>query len=169
MKRWIVERPDEQLVAMLIKDLGISSVHAKILASRGIIDSEVAKDFLHMDASAMHDPFLLYDMEKAVALIKTAIASDKKIAVYGDYDADGVTSVTVLTTALERMGADVFFVIPNRFEHGYGPNKDLFLELYEQGASLIITVDNGISGVDEIAYAKSLGMDSHHYRPSRNR
>ena len=96
---------------------------------------------------------------KRSQLIKTAIASDKKIAVYGDYDADGVTSVTVLTTALERLGADVFFAIPDRFEHGYGPNKDLFLELYEIGASLIITVDNGISGVDEIAYAKSLGMD----------
>ena len=107
----------------------------------------------------MHDPYLMHDMDKAVSLIKTAIAANKKIAVYGDYDADGVTSVTVLTTALERLGADVFFVIPNRFEHGYGPNKDLFQELYEKGASLIITVDNGISGVDEIAYAKSLGMD----------
>ncbi|MET3658943.1 single-stranded-DNA-specific exonuclease RecJ [Sporosarcina psychrophila] len=159
MKRWKVERPDEEIVAMLIKDLGISSVQAKILTSRGIIDSGVAKDFLHMDASSMHDPFLLYDMDKAVSLITTAIASDKKIAVYGDYDGDGVTSVTVLTTALERMGADVFYAIPNRFQHGYGPNKDLFLELYEKGASLIITVDNGISGVDEIAYAKSLGMD----------
>ena len=114
----------------------------------------------------MHDPYLLYDMEKAVTLIKTAIATDKKIAVYGDYDADGVTSVTVLTTALERMGADVFFAIPDRFKHGYGPNKDLFQEIYEKGASLIITVDNGISGVDEIAYAKSLGMDSYCYRPS---
>lgn len=159
MKRWKVERPDEEIVAMLTKDLGISSVQAKILTSRGIIDSGVAKDFLHMDASSMHDPFLLYDMDKAVSLITTAIASDKKIAVYGDYDGDGVTSVTVLTTALERMGADVFYAIPNRFQHGYGPNKDLFLALYEKGASLIITVDNGISGVDEIAYAKSLGMD----------
>ncbi len=159
MKRWKVERPDEQQVASLTKDLGISSVQAKILISRGIIDSGEAKAFLHMDESNMHDPFLLHDMNKAVSIIKTAIASDKKIAVYGDYDADGVTSVTVLTTALERLGADVFFAIPDRFEHGYGPNKELFLELYEIGASLIITVDNGISGVDEIAYAKSLGMD----------
>lgn len=159
MKRWKVERPDEQLVASLTKDLGISSVQAKILASRGIIDSEEAKAFLHMDSSSMHDPFLLYDMDKAVSLIKKAIATDKKIAVYGDYDADGVTSVSVLTTALERLGADVFFSIPDRFEHGYGPNKELFLDLYEIGASLIITVDNGISGIDEIAYAKSLGMD----------
>ncbi len=159
MKRWTVERPDQQLINSMAKELGISSVHAKILASRGLTDPEEAKAFLHMDASSMHDPFLLYDMDKAVELIKKAIASNKKIAVYGDYDADGVTSVTVLTTALERMGADVFFAIPNRFEHGYGPNKELFLELYEQGASVIITVDNGISGVDEITYAKTLGLD----------
>ncbi len=158
MKRWIVERPDAKIVDELTKSLGISTVHAKILASRGLTDPAEAKDFLHMRESAMHDPFLLHEMEKAVALIKKAITSNQKIAVYGDYDADGVTSVTVLTTALERMGADVYFVIPDRFEHGYGPNKELFQRIYEQGASLIITVDNGISGVDEIAYAKSLGL-----------
>ena len=154
-----MERPDEQQVTSLMNDLGLSSVQAKILTSRGLGNSDEAKAFLHMDASSMHDPFLLHDMDKAVSLIKSAIATNKKIAVYGDYDADGVTSVTVLTTALERLEADVFFAIPDRFEHGYGPNKDLFLELYEIGASLIITVDNGISGVEEIAYAKSLGID----------
>ena len=84
-------------------------------------------------------------------------SKQKKIAIYGDYDADGVTSVAVLMTALEQLGADVFFVIPDRFEHGYGPNKDLFQEIYEQGASVIITVDNGVSGVDEVAFAKTLG------------
>ncbi|WP_342511153.1 single-stranded-DNA-specific exonuclease RecJ [Sporosarcina sp. FSL K6-1522] len=159
MKRWTVNRPDEQLVATLANALAIPSVHAKILASRGITDVEEAKAFLHMDVSSMHNPHLLYDMDKAVSLIEDAIVSDQKIAVYGDYDGDGVTSVTVLMTALEELGADVFFAIPNRFTHGYGPNKELFRELHEKGTSLIITVDNGISGVDEIAYAKSLGMD----------
>jgi len=153
MKRWTVERPDEQVVNLLTTELGLSSVQAKILASRGLTNPDEAKAFLHMDPSSMHDPYLLYEMDKAVELIKQAIAANKKIAVYGDYDGDGVTSVTVLMTALERMGADVSFAIPNRFTHGYGPNKELFLELYEQGVSLIVTVDNGISGVDEIAYA----------------
>lgn len=159
MKRWTVERPDEQVVSLLTTELGLSSVQAKILASRGLTNPDEAKAFLHMDPSAMHDPYLLYEMDRAVELIKQAIAAHKKIAVYGDYDGDGVTSVTVLMTALERMGADVSFAIPNRFTHGYGPNQELFLELYEQGVSLIVTVDNGISGVDEIAYAKSLGID----------
>lgn len=158
MKRWIVERPDAKIVDELTKSLGISTVHAKILAARGLTDPAEVKDFLYMTEAAMHDPFLLHGMEQAVALIKKMITSNRKIAVYGDYDADGVTSITVLTTALERMGADVYFVIPDRFEHGYGPNKDLFQRIYEQGASLIITVDNGISGVDEIAYANSLGL-----------
>lgn len=147
-----------QIVEALTKDVGISTVQAKILAARGITDPIEAKNFLYMTESAMHDPFLFHDMDKAVKLIKQAIAADKKIVVYGDYDADGVTSVTVLTTALERLGADVSFAIPDRFEHGYGPNKDLFQELYAQGASLIITVDNGIAGNDEIAFAKTLGM-----------
>ena len=82
----------------------------------------------------------------------------EKIAIYGDYDADGVTSIAVLSTALEQLGADVFFVIPDRFEHGYGPHKDLFQEIYNKGASVIVTVDNGVSGIDEVAFAKTLGM-----------
>lgn len=158
-KKWLVERPDEQIVDLLTTELAIPSVHAKILVSRGITEPEEAKAFLHMDASAIHDPFLLYDMDKAVELIQQAVSQNKKIAVYGDYDADGVTSIAVLKTALERLGADVFFVIPDRFEHGYGPNSELFGMIYEQGASLLITVDNGVSGIDEVAYAKSLGMD----------
>ena len=99
MKRWTVERPDEQLVNSLMEELAIPSVQAKILVSRGFTDVAEAKAFLHMDESSLHDPYLFYDMEKAVTLIEKAITANKKIAVYGDYDADGVTSVTVLTTA----------------------------------------------------------------------
>lgn len=167
-RKWTIERPDEVLVTQLSNDLKIPSVHAKILVSRGITTLEEAKSFLHMDESSMHDPYLLHDMDKAVELIKATIATQKKIAIYGDYDADGVTSITVLMTALERLHADVFFVIPNRFKHGYGPNEALFKEVYEQGAALIITVDNGVSGVEAIAYAKTLGMDviiTDHHEP----
>ncbi|KXH87570.1 single-stranded-DNA-specific exonuclease RecJ [Sporosarcina sp. HYO08] len=159
MKRWTIDRPDENSVQQLMKELNIPSMHAKILASRGITDPVAAKAFLYMDETSMHDPYLLHDMDIAVSMIQKKIETNEKIAIFGDYDADGVTSISVLKTALERLGADVFFAIPDRFLHGYGPNKELFLELYEQGASLIITVDNGISGIDEVAYAKSLGMD----------
>lgn len=159
MKTWTVNRPDETIVNAFMEELSIPSIHAKILVSRGFSDVEEARTFLHMEESCLHDPFLLFDMEKAVDRIHQAIEAGEKITIYGDYDADGVTSVTVLTTALEQLGANVGFAIPNRFEHGYGPNIDLFDELHKAGTSLIITVDNGISGLEAIAHAKSIGMD----------
>ncbi len=159
MKTWTINRPDETIVNTFMKELSIPSIHAKILVSRGFSDVEEAKSFLHMEENCLHDPFLLYDMDKAVERIFKAVETGEQITVYGDYDADGVTSVTVLTTALEQLGANVDFAIPNRFEHGYGPNIELFDELHKKGTSLIITVDNGISGLDAVAYAKSVGMD----------
>ncbi|REB07202.1 single-stranded-DNA-specific exonuclease RecJ [Sporosarcina sp. BI001-red] len=158
-KNWKIHRPDEAVVESLMTELKLPSLHAKILASRGFQNSEAVKKFLTTDASVLHDPFLLYDMDKAIARIQAAIENGEHIVVYGDYDADGVTSVSVLTTALERKGADVSFVIPNRFEHGYGPNSELFQEIADLGASLIITVDNGISGIEQTAFAKSIGLD----------
>lgn len=158
-KTWTINRPDEQTVTALMNGLSLPSVHAKILVSRGLTDVEQAKSFLHMNETNLHDPFLLHEMDKAVERIRQAIEGQEKITVYGDYDADGVTSVTVLTTALERLGALVDFAIPNRFEHGYGPNTELFKQLHASGTSLIVTVDNGIAGLDPIAYANSVGMD----------
>lgn len=158
-KIWTIDRPDDATVNLLMKELGLPSVHAKILVSRGLKDVDEVKSFLHMSKDSLHDPYLLYDMGKSVERIKRAIDADEKITIYGDYDADGVTSVTVLTTALERLGAKVEFAIPNRFEHGYGPNVDLFKKLHETGTNLIITVDNGISGLEAVAYANSVGME----------
>lgn len=158
-KRWTIDRPDEETVKLLMSALNLPSVHAKILVSRGFKDVETVKSFLHMNNDSLHDPFLLFDMEKSVERIRRAIEANEKITVYGDYDADGVTSVTVLTTALEILGANVDFAIPNRFEHGYGPNVDLFQKLHETGTSLLITVDNGISGLEAVAYANSVSMD----------
>ena len=157
-KKWTITKPDQNAVDRLIQELGLSSLHAKVLVSRGITDPLEVNAFLHMDTHSMHDPYLFHDMTKAVELIKQTIAEKKSIVVYGDYDADGVTSVSVLMTTLLRMGATASFIIPHRFEHGYGPNKDLFNEIHEQGASLIITVDNGISGIEEVNFAKELGL-----------
>lgn len=158
-KRWRMERPDEKVVQHLQQTLKIPAVSAKLLASRGFTDTEQTKAFLHMDESTMHDPYLLHDMDKAVARIKKAIEGDELILVYGDYDADGVTSTTVMMTALQQLNAHVTFAIPNRFIDGYGPSERLFKEAYEDGVNLIITVDNGISGINEIQFAKDLGMD----------
>ena len=158
-KIWTIDRPDEDAVNLLMNELGLPSVHAKILVSRGLQDVDEVKSFLHMSKESLHDPYLLNDMAKSVERIKRAIESNEKITVYGDYDADGVTSVTVLSTALERLGANVDFAIPNRFEHGYGPNVELFKEIHESGTNLLITVDNGISGLEAIAYANTVSMD----------
>ncbi|GKV68754.1 single-stranded-DNA-specific exonuclease RecJ [Sporosarcina sp. NCCP-2716] len=158
-KQWNIHRPDETAVSLLMDELGLPSMHAKILAARGLTDPAEARAFLQTDAHTLHDPFTMHDMDKAVSRIRQAIETGEHIVVYGDYDADGVTSVSVLTTALERLGADVSFAIPNRFEHGYGPNSTLFQEIADLGASLIITVDNGVSGIEQAAFAQSIGLD----------
>ncbi|WP_019413721.1 single-stranded-DNA-specific exonuclease RecJ [Paenisporosarcina sp. TG20] len=158
-KRWRLEHPDDQIVQHLQLELKIPKVSAKLLASRGFVDVNKTKAFLHMDETSIHDPFLLYGMDRAVARIKSAIENEELILVYGDYDADGVTSTTVIVTALQQLNAQVTYVIPNRFVDGYGPSERLFKEAFEDGVNLIITVDNGISGINEIQLAKDLGMD----------
>ena len=158
-KRWRMEQSDDQIVQHLQQALKLPPVSAKLLASRGFIDVDKTKAFLHMNETSMHDPYLLHDMDKAVTRIKQAIANEELILVYGDYDADGVTSTSVMMTALQLLDAQVTYVIPNRFVDGYGPSERLFKEAFEDGVNLIITVDNGISGVNEIQLAKELGMD----------
>lgn len=168
MKRWRTQDTDDQTVENLRLALGLSPIAAKVLASRGFEDPEEASAFIRIGLESWHDPFLMKDMDKAVDLIQKHIRTNSRIAVYGDYDADGVTSTTVLMKALLSLGADAFHVIPNRFRHGYGPNTDLFREVYERGASLIVTVDNGISGNEQVAAAKEMGMDviiTDHHEP----
>ena len=158
-KRWRLTAPDENLVQAIQQELAVSSVLAKILVTRGIETPEQARSFMKMDESAVHNPYLMKDMDIAVERIRRAIEEQEKIVVYGDYDADGVTSTTVMMSVLEDLGADVSFMIPNRFKHGYGPNKELFQQAFDQGAKLIVTVDNGISGIEQVDFAASLGMD----------
>ena len=167
-KRWQVERPDAQLVQTLQNDLHLSKIAAKILAARGCTTSADAESLLNMTEANIHDPFLMHGMTDAVARIQQALENNEKILVYGDYDADGVTSTTVMLNVLLDLGADVSFKIPNRFLHGYGPNEALFREAYEEGIQLILTVDNGISGIEPIRVAKELGMDvivTDHHEP----
>ena len=167
-KRWQVERPDEQLVQQLQNDLQLSAIAAKILVARGCETSSQAESLLNMTETSVYDPFLMHGMAEAVARIEQALDNGEKILVYGDYDADGVTSTTVMLHVLLDLGADVSFKIPNRFLHGYGPNEQLFREAHEEGVQLIITVDNGISGIEPIRVAKELGMDvivTDHHEP----
>ncbi|MGN4124317.1 single-stranded-DNA-specific exonuclease RecJ [Lysinibacillus sphaericus] len=167
-KRWLVERPDAQLVQALQNDLQISAIAAKILAARGCETPAAAESLLNMTEINIHDPFLMHGMAEAVARIEHALENGEKILIYGDYDADGITSTTVMFNVLIDLGADVSFKIPNRFLHGYGPNEALFREAHAEGVQLIITVDNGISGIEPIRVAKELGMDvivTDHHEP----
>ncbi len=167
-KRWQIKNTDPTIVELLKKELNIPTVSAKLLASRGYSNIEQTRSFLKMDESTMHDPFLLHDMDVAVKRIKSAIDHEENILVYGDYDADGVTSTSVLMSVLQSLDANVAFAIPNRFTDGYGPSERLFKQAHDDGINLIITVDNGISGIEEIKLAKELGMDviiTDHHEP----
>ncbi|GIN89734.1 single-stranded-DNA-specific exonuclease RecJ [Siminovitchia terrae] len=157
--RWIVRKADEKAVQILSGELDISPLTATLLLNRGISDPAEAYRFLHIEKEDFHDPFLMQDMNKAVERIRRAIDEQEKILVYGDYDADGVTSTTVLMTVLRELGASVEFYIPNRFTEGYGPNENAFRQAAHNGVKLIITVDTGIASVHEAEIAKQLGMD----------
>ncbi|SET66996.1 single-stranded-DNA-specific exonuclease [Salinibacillus kushneri] len=148
------EQDDESVI-----DLPISKITKELLMNRGIKDTNTAKRFLSPTLEDLHDPFLFSDMKKAIDRIEKAILDQEKILVFGDYDADGVTSTTVLIEALREKGAIVDFYIPNRFTEGYGPNEAAFRQAKEANISLIITVDTGIAAVHEANIAKELGVD----------
>lgn len=167
--RWQVAEIDEQKAQMLAKELNVSPYVAKLLLNRGIDTVEKARQFLFIDETDYYDPFLLSDMEKAVTRIKAAITSGERILIYGDYDADGVSSTTVMIYTFEKLGANFSYYIPNRFTEGYGPNEAAFRSAKEEGFSLIVTVDTGISAVHEAEVAKELAIDliitDHHEAP----
>ena len=167
-KKWVISRPDEQLVSTFEKELSIPRVCAKVMVSRGYETIEEANKFLHITKDQIHNPFLLNGMEQLVERVHDAIMDEERIMVYGDYDADGITSTTVMMRTLLSLGADVIYKIPNRFIDGYGPSERLFQEAFDEGVKLIITVDNGISGLSQIQFAKDLGMDvivTDHHEP----
>ncbi|MGE6375532.1 single-stranded-DNA-specific exonuclease RecJ [Peribacillus muralis] len=166
--RWNLRTADENKVAVLAEELHITPLVAALLVNRGLDTIDSARSFLFVKNQTFHDPFLLKDMDKAVYRIREAIQNGEKIRIFGDYDADGVTSTTVMLTTLMRMGADVDFYIPNRFTEGYGPNPMAFRLAAEQGVRVLITVDTGISAVAEADLASELGMDyilTDHHEP----
>lgn len=155
---WLYEPPTEYINETLIKKYQLTPIINKLLESKSITDDESIKALLD-ETIINHDPWLLSDMEKAVTRINEAIDKNERILVYGDYDADGVTSTTILVNTLQTLGAEVGWYIPNRFSEGYGPNELAFRNAYDEGVSLIITVDNGIQGHKEIEMIQKLGVD----------
>lgn len=146
-----------------------SDAFLKLCIQRGLDTEEKIDAFLHPSDNLYHDPFLMHDMEKAIERIKRAIENDEMIVIYGDYDADGITSTTILVEAIEILGGNVSYYLPNRFSDGYGPNTAVFKRFIEEGTTLIITCDNGVSGHESITYAMQAGVDvivtDHHELP----
>jgi single-stranded-DNA-specific exonuclease len=139
--------------------LGISRVAARLLVNRGITDIGQAASFLNPSLESLHDPYLLPDMDKAVKRIENAIALREPIVIYGDYDVDGITAASMLFLFLKERGAEVEVYIPNRYTEGYGMNCEAVEVISGRGAKLVITVDCGITSIEEVELAKQLGMD----------
>ncbi|AJP22820.1 TPA: single-stranded-DNA-specific exonuclease RecJ [Staphylococcus aureus] len=156
--KWKLIKPTEYISDELTSKLKLTPIVKKILESKSIIDEQAIESIIS-DTDINHDALQLSDMTKAIDRIKRAIANDEKILVYGDYDADGVTSTTILVTTLQLLGAQVGWHIPNRFTEGYGPNELAFRNAHDEGITLIITVDNGIQGHNEIKMVQDLGVD----------
>ena len=156
-KKWIVSESNRDIAAEIAENCGVDPFAAYLLVARGLTDEFLVESFLY-DTDII-DPFLLPDMEKACERIKSAIHNGEKITVFGDYDADGVTSTALLYSYLSKNGANVDYYIPDRAGEGYGMNIDAIESLKERGISLIITVDNGISAIEEIRKAKELSID----------
>lgn len=144
----------------LSRELGIRPLTARLLCNRGYTTPEAATLFMYNDERVWHDPMIMADMKPAVARVLAAVENREKIAIYGDYDVDGVTSVTSLYLYLTGLGADVTCYIPNRLGEGYGMSVGAVDQLAREGVTLIVTVDTGITAHDEIAYASTLGVDT---------
>ncbi len=162
---------DPERVQTLAEALGVSPLIAAILVERGFETEASAQHFLTPSAADFHDPLLMHDMQKGIDRIQQAITNNEKITVYGDYDADGITSTTIMYETLTDLGANVSYYIPNRFSDGYGPNKQAFKKIIENGTTLLITVDNGVAGNQAIDFANSLNCDvivtDHHSLPEK--
>lgn len=167
LRKWEVRPLNKERAAAFAQTYGVPFFLAMLMNIRGLDDAAHLREFLG-EGEPLSDPFLLKDMDKAAARITRAVDNMEKIAVYGDYDADGVTSTAMLYSYLETRGADVIFYIPQREGEGYGMNIGAVEYLKEQGVSLIVTVDNGISSMQEVARANELGIDvvvTDHHRP----
>ena len=157
--KWNIHKTDEDRVRELTAALPVSHLCARLLVSRGIDEPQAVSRFLQHDLGALHDPMRLEDMDRAVERIRQAIAGDERITVFGDYDVDGITSTYILSDYLASLGARCTFYIPDRIDEGYGVNLDAVDTLIDEGTTLIITVDTGITAHEAVMHAKTRGCD----------
>jgi single-stranded-DNA-specific exonuclease len=168
-KRWVLKpQGDADAVTRLAAELRINRILVNLLVQRGITSYEEARQFFRPSLDMLHDPFLMKDMDKAINRINTAVENKEKVMVYGDYDVDGTTAVSLVYTFLKSLSGDIAHYIPDRYKEGYGISKQGIDFAKENGYSLIIALDCGIKSVDKIDYANSLGVDfiiCDHHRP----
>lgn len=168
-KKWEIYKANEEKVEELQKKYKLNRLLSTLLTNRGITEETEIEKFLNPKRSDFYDPFGMPDMEKAVERILKVIENKEQIIIYGDYDVDGITSVTVLKSFLEERGIQVNVYIPNRLNEGYGLNKTAMEEIAKQGNKLMITVDCGITAVEEVEYAKKFGIETiitDHHEPA---
>ncbi len=169
-KRWHLFTSDVPLCEELSNEFSISRTAAQVLVNRGITGKEAVSAFLKPRLSSLSDPFDIPGMEKAVARILLAKERHEKVLIYGDYDVDGVTATSILMLALKKLGIEVSYYIPHRYDEGYGMNTEAIKQIAQDGVKLIITVDCGISNKKEVKEAAALGMEviitDHHNIPA---
>ncbi|MBV5349941.1 single-stranded-DNA-specific exonuclease RecJ, partial [bacterium] len=158
-KQWILKQADPAVVAALAKVTGLSPVTASILVSRCLTEPEQVASFLTPTLAAMLDPFLMTDMEQAVQRLLAARTNGEQICIYGDYDVDGISATALLVSGFSAMGYTVGYHIPNRMEDGYGLNSEALSLIRERGFSLAISVDCGVTALDEALHCRSIGLD----------
>jgi single-stranded-DNA-specific exonuclease len=165
---WTIRPCPHRQSSVLAQELDVSEITASVLVRRGYGDPEEARAFLDGE-QPLHDPFLLGDMESAVALIRAAVADGRRICVHGDYDADGICATVLAIRILRELGAEVEWHLPSRFDEGYGVSSATIERLADEGCGLVLTVDCGITAVDEVAAARARGLDvivTDHHRPA---
>lgn len=157
-KVWNIKQISYNKAKEYMNKFNISEFVAKLLLAKNIKEDEVNK-YLNPDIKNLNDPYLLEDMDKIVNRIHKAYNNLEKVVIYGDYDVDGITSITLLYSFLKDLGVDVDYYLPDRLTEGYGLNKNALQKLKDDGYNLVITVDCGISAVEEVEYAKAIGLD----------
>src|SRR5919198_3612923 len=165
---WTIEECDREAAALLARELEVSETTAAVLVRRGYDDVSRARAFLAGELPA-HDPFELGDMAAACEAIRGAIAAGRRICVHGDYDADGICATALAVLILRRLGANVEWHLPSRFDEGYGVQEETLSRLAADGCGLVLTVDCGITATAEVAAASELGLEvvvTDHHRPA---
>ena len=168
--KWKYDKVDGDILARVASENNIPVPVAELMIKKGLETKEDIDLFFNGSLKSLRNPFDILDMEKAAERIAQAVMNHESICIYGDYDVDGVTATALMYIFLMQCGANVSYYIPNRLEEGYGLNKDAISEIHQRGTNLIITVDCGISAIDEVLLSKELGMDiiiTDHHQPSK--